>query len=155
MMKRLLGGPGTISGFLLRFGQCAFGAASIAIMVTSFGFSSYTAFCYLIASMGLQVLWSFGLACLDIYALRRKRDLQNPILVSLFVVGDWVTATLSLAAACSSAGIVVLYTRDLTACATSKHLTCNRYQISVAMAFVTWVLTAMSSHVMCWILASV
>lgn len=47
-------------------------------------------FSYLIASMGLQGLWSFGLACLDIYALRRKRDLQNPILVSLFVVGDWV-----------------------------------------------------------------
>ena len=45
---------------------------------------------YLIASMGLQVLWSFGLACLDVYTLRRKRDLQNPILVSLFVVGDWV-----------------------------------------------------------------
>jgi len=43
--------------------------------------------------MGLQVLWSFGLACLDIYALRRKRDLQNPILVSLFVVGDWVIVT--------------------------------------------------------------
>lgn len=47
-------------------------------------------FSYLIASMGLQMLWSFGLACLDIYALRRKRDLQNPVLVSLFVVGDWV-----------------------------------------------------------------
>lgn len=154
-MKRLLGGPGTISGFLLRFGQCAFGAASIALMVTSLDFSSYTAFCYLIASMGLQVLWSFGLACLDIYALRRKRDLQNPILVSLFVVGDWVTATLSLAAACSSAGIVVLYARDLNMCVIAKGLDCNRYQISVAMAFVTWVLTAMSSHVMFWILASV
>ncbi|XP_027334347.1 CASP-like protein 5B2 isoform X2 [Abrus precatorius] len=126
MMKRLLGGPGTISGFLLRLGQCAFGASSIALMVTAFGFSSYTAFCYLIASMGLQVLWSFGLACLDIYALRRKRDLQNPILVSLFVVGDWVTATLSLAAACSSAGIVVLYARDLDLCSTRKSLTCNR-----------------------------
>lgn len=50
----------------------------------------YLLFSYLIASMGLQVLWSFGLACLDMYALRRKRDLQNPILVSLFVVGDWV-----------------------------------------------------------------
>lgn len=47
-------------------------------------------FSYLIASMGLQMLWSFGLACLDAYALRRKRDLQNPVLVSLFVVGDWV-----------------------------------------------------------------
>ncbi|KAK7350037.1 hypothetical protein VNO77_08076 [Canavalia gladiata] len=155
MMKRLLGGPGTISGFLLRIGQCAFGAASIALMVTAFGFSSYTAFCYLIASMGLQVLWSFGLACLDIYALRRKRDLQNPILVSLFVVGDWVTATLSLAAACSSAGIVVLYSRDLDLCTSHKSATCSRYQISVAMAFITWVLTAMSSHVMFWILASV
>lgn len=66
-----------------------------------------------------------------------------------------VTATLSLAAACSSAGIVVLYARDLTVCATSKRLTCNRYQVSVAMAFLTWVLTAMSSHVMFWILASV
>jgi len=47
-------------------------------------------FSYLIASMGLQLLWSFGLACLDVYALRGKKDLQNPILVSLFVVGDWV-----------------------------------------------------------------
>lgn len=47
-------------------------------------------FSYLIASMGLQLLWSLGLACLDIYALWKKRDLQNPILVSLFVVGDWV-----------------------------------------------------------------
>ncbi|XP_061371890.1 CASP-like protein 5B2 [Gastrolobium bilobum] len=154
-MKVLLGGPGTISGFLLRLGQCAFGAASIGVMVTAFGFSSYTAFCYLTASMGLQVFWSFGLACLDIYALRRKRDLQNPILVSLFVVGDWVTATLSLAAACSSAGIIVLYARDLDLCATRKNLPCNRYQISIAMAFITWVLTAMSSHVMFWILASV
>lgn len=47
---------------------------------------------FLIASMGLQVLWSFGLACLDIYALRKKRDLQNPVIVSLFVVGDWVSS---------------------------------------------------------------
>jgi hypothetical protein len=39
------------------------------------------------------VLWSLGLASLDIYALRKKRDLQNPILVSLFVVGDWVIVT--------------------------------------------------------------
>ncbi|KAF7825624.1 CASP-like protein 5B2 [Senna tora] len=165
-MKRLLGGPGTITGLILRLGQCAFGAASIGVMVTALGFSSYTAFwysyvpsicdfSYLIASMGLQVLWSFGLACLDIYAVRRKRDLQNAILVSLFVVGDWVTATLSLAAACSSAGIVVLYSKDLDFCKIHKSLPCRRYQISVAMAFITWVLTAISSHVMFWILASV
>ncbi|KAK8561740.1 hypothetical protein V6N13_149102 [Hibiscus sabdariffa] len=107
---------------------------------------------YLIASMGLQLLWSFGLACLDIYALRRKRDLQNPVLVSLFVVGDWVTAMLSLAAACSSAGVIVLYARDLDFC--NPRIPCRQYEISIIFAFITWLLIAMSSHVMFWILAS-
>lgn len=41
--------------------------------------------------MGLEFLWSFGLACLDFHALRSKRSLQNSVLVSLFVVGDWVS----------------------------------------------------------------
>ncbi|KAH0780377.1 hypothetical protein KY290_006804 [Solanum tuberosum] len=89
-MKHLVGSPGTVSGLLLRLGQCLLAAGSIGVMVSASGFSNYTAFCYLIASMGLQVLWSSGLACLDIYALRIKRDLQNPVLVSLFVVGDWL-----------------------------------------------------------------
>jgi hypothetical protein len=40
--------------------------------------------------MGLQALWSLGLACLDGYALKVNRDLNNAVLVSLFVVGDWV-----------------------------------------------------------------
>ncbi|XP_052174129.1 CASP-like protein 5B2 [Diospyros lotus] len=154
-MKELLGRPGTVSGLVLRIGQCFFAASSIGVMVSAFGFSSYTAFCYLIASMGLQVLWSFGLACLDVYALRIKRDLQNPVLVSLFVVGDWVTATLSLAAACSSAGIAVLYARDLDFCKDQTNLPCSRFQVSVALAFITWLLIAISSHVMFWILASV
>ncbi|RWR92023.1 hypothetical protein CKAN_02121200 [Cinnamomum micranthum f. kanehirae] len=91
-MKNMVGSPGTMSGLILRIGQSLFAAASIAFMVSAMGFSSYTAFCYLIASMGLQVLWSFGLACLDVYALKIKRDLQNPVLVSLFVVGDWYDA---------------------------------------------------------------
>ncbi|XP_010256791.1 PREDICTED: CASP-like protein 5B2 [Nelumbo nucifera] len=154
-MKDLFGSPGTVSGLLLRVGQCLFAAASIGAMVSAFGFSNYTAFCYLIASMGLQVLWSLGLACLDAYALRIKRDLRNPVLVSLFVVGDWVTATLSLAAACSSAGVTVLYARDLNFCKTQPLLPCSRFQISVALAFITWVLIAISSLIMFWLLASV
>lgn len=154
-MKNMVGGPGTVSGLLLRIGQCLFAAASIGAMVSSLGFSSYTAFCYLIASMGLQVLWSFGLACLDVYALRIKRDLQNPVLVSLFVVGDWVTATLSLAASCSSAGVTVLFTRDVDYCLTQPFLPCARFQISIALAFITWLLIAISSLVMFWLLASV
>ncbi|KAJ6808994.1 CASP-like protein 5B3 isoform X1 [Iris pallida] len=71
-MKVVVGSPGTVSGLLLRLGQCLFAGASIAVMVSALGFSNYTAFCYLIASMGLQVLWSMGLACLDVYALRIK-----------------------------------------------------------------------------------
>ncbi|XP_062095481.1 CASP-like protein 5B2 [Humulus lupulus] len=151
-MKQLVGRPGSGSGLVLRLGQVACAAASIGIMVSANGFATFTAFCYLIASMGLQVLWSLGLACLDVYALRRKRDLQNPILVSLFVVGDWVTATLSLAAASSSAGIVVLYAKDMNFCTSKFHLPCNNFQISVALAFLTWALIALSSYVMFWIL---
>ncbi|CAI9783284.1 unnamed protein product [Fraxinus pennsylvanica] len=96
--------------------QCIFAAGSIGVMVSVHGFSNFTAFCCLIASMGLQLLWSFGLACLDAYASWIKKDLCNPVSASLFVVGDWVTATLSLAAACSSAGVAVLYRRDLKFC---------------------------------------
>ncbi|EYU41762.1 hypothetical protein ABFS83_10G028600 [Erythranthe nasuta] len=154
-MKDLLGSPGSVSGLLLRTGQCFFAASSIGVMVSAIGFSNFTAYCYLIASMGLQVLWSFGLACLDIYALRIKRDLRNPVLVSLFVVGDWVTATLSLAAACSSGGIAVLYAKDLKFCTGPGHLPCHRFELSIALAFITWFLIALSSHVMFWILASV
>ncbi|XWS67119.1 hypothetical protein CRYUN_Cryun05aG0259500 [Craigia yunnanensis] len=153
-MKELIGSPGTVSGLTLRTTQCAFAAASIGVMVSATDFFNYTAFCYLIASMGLQLLWSFGLACLDIYALRRKRDIQNPVLVSLFVVGDWVIAMLSLAAACSSAGVIVLYARDLDFCRVHNHLPCRQFEISIILAFITWVLIAMSSHVMFWILAS-
>ncbi|CAM8973246.1 hypothetical protein QQ045_029696 [Rhodiola kirilowii] len=153
-MKKLWGRPGTATGLMLRLGQCIFAGASIGVMVTAYRFSNYTAFCYLIASMGLQLLWSFGLACLDIYAVMDHRDLNNPILVSLFVVGDWVTATLSLAAACSSAGVMVLYVKDLHICASQRFIPCSQYQISIALAFVTWLLVACSSHVMFWIIAS-
>ncbi|KAK9168322.1 hypothetical protein Syun_000462 [Stephania yunnanensis] len=154
-MKKLFGGPGTAGGLVLRIGQCLFASASIGAMVSALGFSGYTAFCYLIASMGLQVLWSFGLACLDVYALRIKRDLQNPVLVSLFVVGDWVTATLSLAAASSSAGVMILYAKDLQFCRLQAQIPCSRFQISIALAFMTWSLIAMSSLVMLWLLGSI
>nr|GMD43426.1 CASP-like protein 5B2 [Ipomoea batatas] len=105
--------------------------------------------------MGLQVLWSFGLACLDAYALKIKRDICSPVLVSLFVVGDWVTSTLSLAAACASAGIAVLYAKDLKFCNDPAHLPCVKFELSAVLAFITWFLIAISSHVMFWILASV
>ncbi|KAH7854152.1 hypothetical protein Vadar_010779 [Vaccinium darrowii] len=154
-MKYLFGSPGKVSGLVLRIGQCLFASASIGVMASASGFSTTTAFCYLIASMGLQVLWSFGLACLDIHALRLKKDLQSHVLVSLFVVGDWVTSVLSLAAACSSAGVVVLLSRDTRFCRVEKQLACRMFELSVALAFVAWFLLAISSFVMFWLLASV
>ncbi|KAG1337825.1 CASP-like protein 5B3 [Cocos nucifera] len=154
-MKVVVGSPGTWSGLLLRIGQCAFAGASIGVMVSALGFSNYTAFCYLISSMGLQALWSLGLACVDIYALKIKRDLHNPMLISLFFVGDWVTAILSLAAACSSAAVTVLFTRDSDFCRMILQLSCGKFEISIALAFITWLLIAISSLVMFWLLASV
>ncbi|XP_008777618.1 CASP-like protein 5B3 [Phoenix dactylifera] len=154
-MKVVVGSPGTWTGLVLRIGQCAFAGASIGIMVSALGFSNYTAFCYLVASMGLQALWSLGLACLDIYALKIKRDLHNPVLVSLFVVGDWVTATLSLAAACSSAAVTVLFARDTGFCRSIPQFSCGKFEVSIALAFIAWLLIAISSLVMFWLLASV
>ncbi|CAN1173931.1 CASP-like protein 5B2 [Linum perenne] len=154
-MKELFGSPGRMSGLGLRVGQFVFAAASIGVMVSAHGFFNSTAFCYLIASMGLQVLWSFGLACLDLHALRLKRSLQNPVLVSLFVVGDWVTSILSLAAASASAGVVVLYAKDLHYCNSATRFPCQRFQISISFAFISWFLLAVSSHVMFWLMASV
>ena len=66
-----------------------------------------------------------------------------------------VTAMLSLAAACSSAGVVVLYAKDLKYCNVHDQLSCLRYEVAVALSFVTWVQIALSSHVTFWILASV
>lgn len=65
-----------------------------------------------------------------------------------------VTATLSLAAACSSAGVAVLFARDVDFCRVYPQFPCSRYEISIALAFVTWLQIAVSSVVMFWLLAS-
>ncbi|KAL5712145.1 hypothetical protein ACHQM5_014344 [Ranunculus cassubicifolius] len=149
-MKEFQGTPGTLTGLILRILQCLFAAASIASMASTLNFYTYTAFCYLIASMGLQVLWSFGLAWLDAYALVKNKIIHNPVLVSLFVVGDWVTALLSLAAAASSAGITILFFRDMGPCRGD----CPKYQLAVALAFLSWVMVQISSLIMLWILVA-
>lgn len=151
-MKDFPGTPGTLTGLVLRISQCIFAVGSIASMATTNNFFNFTAFCYLIASMGLQFIWSFVLAVLDAYAFVRKKALHNPVLVSLFVVGDWVTATLSLAAASASAGITVLYLNDLKSC--HFGVECQKYQMSVALAYLSWVTIAISSLIMLWLLAA-
>lgn len=130
--------------------------------------------------MGLQAIWSFCLAFLDACALVKKKVLHNPGVVSLFVVGDWVsfnnknlirvlfmsfiltcwtlnhlqvTATLSLAAASSSAGITILYFNDLGSCGFGQE--CQKYQLAVVLAFMSWITISISSLIMFWTLAAV
>lgn len=153
-MKRSFGAPGVTSGLVLRILQSLFAAASVLVMASSSGFASSTSFCYLIAAMGLQVLWSFGLACLDIHALRVKKDLQTQILLMLVVVGDWVTSILALAAASSSGGVMVLLVRDSDVCKYDHKLSCEMFQISIVLAFIAWFLLAISCHTVLWLLAS-
>ncbi|KAK9061145.1 hypothetical protein SSX86_018325 [Deinandra increscens subsp. villosa] len=154
-MKSVFGSPGKPSGLLLRTCQCLSASASLVVMASASGFSSATSFCFLIAAMGLEVFWSFGLACLDIHALMLKKDLHNHIFLSLLVVGDWVTGILSLAAACSSAGVMVAFIKDTDICRSQTALSCNTFQISIAFAFVAWFFLAVSSYVMFWLLATI
>lgn len=104
--------------------------------------------------MGLQALWSLGLGCLDCYALILRRDLQQAFLMSLFVVGDWVTAILSFAVACSAAGVVVLFERDAYFCRRDPQLPCGRFEVAAAFAFLCCTFSAASALVMFWLLAS-
>nr|XP_009609912.2 CASP-like protein 5B3 [Nicotiana tomentosiformis] len=102
--------------------------------------------------MALQVIWSIGLAFLDAYFLAKKKAFHNHVLLSLFVVGDWCTAILTLAAAASSAGITVLYFHDLGSCSFGEE--CTKYQLSVAFSFLSWIMISISSLIMFWIWAA-
>ncbi|CAA6673336.1 unnamed protein product [Spirodela intermedia] len=150
-MKDFPGTPGTFSSLIFRILQSLFAAGSIASMATSPGFSSYTAFCYLIVSMALQFIWSLGLAFLDLYQLVKKTDLHQSILVSLFVAGDWVTGMLSLGAVSASAGLAVFFSKDLDFC---KVVPCWNYQLAISLGFFSWLLVWFSSLVMLWLLAT-
>ncbi|XP_060168774.1 CASP-like protein 5A2 [Lycium barbarum] len=106
---------------------------------------------YLVAAAGLQSLWSLSLGILDVYALLVGRCLQNSRIVSLFVVGDGVTSTLTFAAACASAGITVLIGNDLGVCSQNH---CLEFETATAMAFLSWFCALPSFLLNFWSLAS-
>ncbi|KAJ3693036.1 hypothetical protein LUZ60_012131 [Juncus effusus] len=150
-MKDLQGMPGTPGGLLLRFAQFVFAAAALAVMATTSDFASVTAFCYLVAAVILQCLWSLSLAFVDIYALLVKRCLRNPRIVCLFTVGDGITSTLTFAAACASAGITVLIGNDLNICSENH---CTSFETATAMAFISWFAVSPSFLLNFWTLAT-
>ncbi|KAG2729909.1 hypothetical protein I3843_01G264700 [Carya illinoinensis] len=150
-MKDIQGMPGTPGGLALRFTQFAFALLALFVMATTSDFPSVTAFCYLVAAVSLQSLWSLTLAILDVYAILVKRRFRNPRVVSLFAIGDGITSTLTFAAACASAGITVLIGNDLNDCAQNH---CTRFETATAMAFMSWFAVSPSFLLNFWTLAS-
>ncbi|XP_062210289.1 CASP-like protein 5A1 [Phragmites australis] len=135
LMKDLPGMPGTPGGLGLRVAQLLFAAISLAVMSSTSDFPSVSAFRYLVAAVILQCVWSLALAIVDIYALLVKRCLRNRRAVCLFAVGDGITAAITFAAACASAGITVLIDNDLSICSENH---CAAFETATAMAFMCW-----------------
>ncbi|KAJ8466096.1 hypothetical protein OPV22_028648 [Ensete ventricosum] len=106
-MKDVQGMPGTPGGLALRLVQFAFAVAALGVMTSTSDFPAVTAFCHLVAAAILQSLWSISLAVLDLYALLVRRCLRNRRALCWFAIGDGITATLTFASACASAGITV------------------------------------------------
>ncbi|XP_047324121.1 CASP-like protein 5A2 [Impatiens glandulifera] len=151
-MKDIQGMPGTVIDVILRFSQFVFAAAALCVMATTSDFSSVTAFRYLVAAVGIQSLWSLSLAIADIYALLVGRCLQNNnIIVGLFATGDGITSTLTYAAACGSAGITLLLSRDLDLCYMNH---CIQFQTATAMAFLCWFTAFLSFILNSWFFVS-
>ncbi|KAK9676721.1 hypothetical protein RND81_11G095200 [Saponaria officinalis] len=150
-MKDFQGMSGTLGGLLLRIFQSFFALASLLIMATTSDFPSVTAFRYLVAAAGLQIIWSLSLAVADIYAILVKRSFRSYRVISLFAVGDGIISTLIFAAACSSAGITVLIGNDLDSCAKNH---CVQFETSTGMAFMTWFAALPSFLLNFWSLAS-
>lgn len=86
---------------------------------------------------------------------------MNPLITfsmatsSIHLLEMQVVATLSLAAASSSAGVAILYSRDLDYCRSPTKIPCSKMEISVAFAFISWFLLAISSLVTFWLLGTV
>ncbi|CAO2812970.1 unnamed protein product [Amaranthus hypochondriacus] len=89
-MKDLPGMPGTRGGLVLRLFQSFFAVGAFLIMVTTSDFPTVTAFRYLVAACGLQIIWSISLAVVDIYAILVKRRFRSCQFVCFFAAGDGV-----------------------------------------------------------------
>ncbi|XP_021896726.1 CASP-like protein 5C3 [Carica papaya] len=154
-MDEVPGSVGTSASFSLRLGQTVFASASLLFMSLGVQFYSYTAFCYLVTIMGLVIPWSLTLALVDGYSIIVKCPVRQRSILLIIVIGDWVLSTLTLAAACSSASVVnLLLHTDHTDASYCPPTFCSRYQLSAAMAFLTWFLSMASSLFNLWLLPS-
>ncbi|WJZ91507.1 hypothetical protein VitviT2T_010573 [Vitis vinifera] len=144
-MDELPGALGTSASLSLRMGQTIFSSAALLFMCLDVEFYSYTAFCFLVTVMGLVIPWSLTLSLVDAYSVFVKCPLHQPGIMLVVIIGDWVLSFLSLAAACSTAGVTDLLLNARL---------CGRYQLSAAMAFLSWFLSLASSLFNLWRLPS-
>ncbi|GAA0186896.1 hypothetical protein Leryth_022516 [Lithospermum erythrorhizon] len=151
-MDDLPGAIGTSASLVLRLGQAVFSVASLLFMCLDVEFVSYTPFCFLVTIMGLVVPWSLTLAFVDAFSVLVKRPPCRKGTLSIIVIGDWVLSFLSLAASCSTASIANLMLASGGTLCDPK--LCSRYQLSSAMAFLSWFLSLASSLFNFWILPS-
>ncbi|KAI4327529.1 hypothetical protein L6164_019978 [Bauhinia variegata] len=151
-MDELPGAFGTSASFALRLGQSVFSSASLIFMCLDVEFYSYTAFCYLVTVMGLVIPWSVTLLVLDAYSVFVKCLPLQRRLVSLIIAGDMVLSYLSLAAACSTASVTDILP-DVGGYYCPPKL-CGRFQLSAAMAFLSWFLSSASCLFNFWLFPS-
>ncbi|XP_022752115.1 CASP-like protein ARALYDRAFT_485429 [Durio zibethinus] len=153
MMEQVPGALGTSASLALRLGQIIFSSASLLFMCLDVGFFSYTSFSYLVTVMALVTPWSMSLALVDAYSVFIKCLPRQPRVLLIVIVGDWTLSFLSLAAACSTASVTSLLVNADSSFCPSK--LCGRYQLSAAMAFLSWFLSFASTLFNLWLLPSV
>ncbi|KAH1082189.1 hypothetical protein J1N35_021950 [Gossypium stocksii] len=151
-MEAVPGALGTSASLALRLGQTVFSAASLLFMCLDVEFYSYTSFSYLVTVMGLVTPWSVSLALVDAYSVFVKGLPRQPRVLLVVIVGDWALSFLSLAAACSTASVTSLLVNVSSSYCPSK--ICSRYQLSAAMAFMSWFLSFASTLFNLWLLPS-
>ncbi|XP_050206674.1 CASP-like protein 5C3 [Mercurialis annua] len=152
MTERVPGAIGTSASLALRLGQTIFSIASLLFMCLGIDFYSYTAFCYLVIVMGLMIPWSVTLMLVDIYSVFIKNLPHQSKVLSAIIIGDWVLSFLALAAASSTASVTDLLIEVGNSYCPDK--LCSRYQLSAAMAFLTWFLSFVSFLFNLWLFPS-
>ncbi|KAL4581843.1 hypothetical protein LXL04_006375 [Taraxacum kok-saghyz] len=153
MDEELPGAIGTSASLALRLGQAIFSVASLLFMCVGVEFYAYTSFCFLVTIKGLTIPWSLTLAVVDAFSVFVKRPSHQVQIVSIIVIGDWVLSFLSLAAACSTASVADFMITEAGAFFCGRKL-CSRYQLSAAMAFLSWCLSIASALFNLWLLPS-
>ncbi|XWS33702.1 hypothetical protein CRYUN_Cryun22dG0105900 [Craigia yunnanensis] len=149
MMEQVPGALGSSASLALRLGQTIFACASLLFMCLDVEFYSYTSFSYLVTVMGLVTPWSLSLALVDAYSVFIKCLPRQPRVLLIVIVGDWALSFLSLSAACSTASVTSLLVK-----AGCPSKLCSGYQLSAAMAFLSWFLSFASTLSNLWLLPS-